>query len=399
MNMLYRPRQAITQHRLRVTMLGLRGFPDVQGGVEKHVENLSVRLAELGCDVEAIVRSPYMSGKGGRIWQDVTLHPIWSPRIQGVETFVHTFLGVLHAARTRPDVLHIHAIGPAFFTPLARLAGLRVVVTHHSVNYHYEKWNRLGRTILRLGERAGMVLAQGRIAVSHGLAAHVRGAYAVDVAVIPNGIGRPPEMRSTAALEAFGLVPRRYVLHVGRLDPEKCQADLIAAFARARRPDWKLAIAGGAEYSDAYSAAVKGAAENTAGVVMLGHQTGTALAELYAHAGVFVMPSRREGQPIAVLEAISYGCPVLLSDIPAHREIGAAAAQYFTVGDVAGLAERLSAAFDHPPDRAATAADRERILQAHDWRRIAEQTLDVYLAVRSRRFGAASAVPAKAHRG
>jgi glycosyltransferase involved in cell wall biosynthesis len=221
----------------------------------------------------------------------------------------------------------------------------------------------------------------------------VRGAYAVDVAVIPNGIGRPPEMRSTAALEAFGLVPRRYVLHVGRLDPEKCQADLIAAFARARRPDWKLAIAGGAEYSDAYSAAVKGAAEKTAGVVMLGHQTGTALAELYAHAGVFVMPSRREGQPIAVLEAISYGCPVLLSDIPAHREIGAAAAQYFTVGDVAGLAERLGAAFDHPPDRAANVADRERILQAHDWRRIAEQTLDVYLAVRSRRSGAAFGRP------
>jgi len=45
---------------LRVIMLGLRGFPDVQGGVEAHAEHLCPRLRELGCDVEVIVRSSYM---------------------------------------------------------------------------------------------------------------------------------------------------------------------------------------------------------------------------------------------------------------------------------------------------------------------------------------------------
>ena len=43
---------------LRVTMLGIRGFPNIQGGAENHAQNLSVRLAELGCDMEVIVRSP-----------------------------------------------------------------------------------------------------------------------------------------------------------------------------------------------------------------------------------------------------------------------------------------------------------------------------------------------------
>ena len=379
MNMLYHPTQAAARRRLRVTMLGLRGFPDVQGGVETHVENLSRRLAELGCDVEAIVRSSYVPHDKARVWHGVTLHPIWSPRIKGVEAFVHTFLGVLRAARTRPDVLHIHAIGPALFTPLARLAGLRVVVTHHSVNYEYEKWNRLARAILRLGERAGMGFAQGRIAVSQDLAAHVQRVCSVAVDVIPNGIVPPPVIRSTTALQTFGLVPQRYVLNVARLDPEKRQADLIAAFARARHPEWKLALVGGADYADAYSGAVHDAARKVPGVVMLGRQTHDALAELYAHAGVFVMPSAREGQPIAVLEAIGHGCPVLLSDIPAHREIGAAA-QYFAVGDIAGLTEQLRWTFDRLPLRSPI-AERERIMAAHDWRRIAEQTLDVYLAM------------------
>ena len=46
---------------LRVSMLGIRGFPDVQGGAEKHVEKLACALAALGCDVEAIVRASYVA--------------------------------------------------------------------------------------------------------------------------------------------------------------------------------------------------------------------------------------------------------------------------------------------------------------------------------------------------
>jgi glycosyltransferase involved in cell wall biosynthesis len=116
---------------LRIVMLGLRGFPDVQGGVERHVEHLSRRLVELGCEVEAIVRSPYMPKDCPPSWHGVKLHPVWSPRVTGVEALVHSFLGVFHAARMKPDILHIHSIGPALFAPLARALGLRVVVTHH----------------------------------------------------------------------------------------------------------------------------------------------------------------------------------------------------------------------------------------------------------------------------
>ena len=115
---------------LRVTMLGLRGFPNVQGGVENHAQNLSYRLVELGCDVEVIVRSAYVPRASSRTWHEIKLVRIWSPRIKGVEAFLHTLLGVMRAAWTRPDILHIHAVGPALFTPLARALGLRVIVTH-----------------------------------------------------------------------------------------------------------------------------------------------------------------------------------------------------------------------------------------------------------------------------
>ena len=123
--------------------------------------------------------------------------------------------------------------------------------------------------------------------------------------------------------------------------------------------------------------AVEQAARQTPGVVMLGHRTPAALAALYANAGAFVLPSSHEGQPIAVIEALGYGCPLILSDIPAHREIEIAA-RYFPAGDIDALAECLRDALLNPPDRAAV-AERERILRRHDWRSIARHTLEVYL--------------------
>jgi glycosyltransferase involved in cell wall biosynthesis len=370
---------------LRVTMLGIRGFPNVQGGAENHAQNLSARLVELGCDVEVIVRSPYVPKGSSRTFRGIKLVRVWSPRMQGVEALLHTFLGVVRAAWTRPDILHIHSVGPALFTPLARAFALRVVVTHHLPNYENKKWGFVARSILRRGERAGMLFANARIAVSAVLANRMERTYRVPVVVIPNGIGHPRKLQSIGTLLAFGLQPRRYVLMVARLDEQKRQLDLISAFAHISEPDWKLAIVGGADYASLYARAVAQAASETAGVVLLGHQTGDALAELYTHAGLFVLPSSHEGQPIAALEAMSYGCPIILSDIPAHREIGASHADFVQVGDVAGLAERLNARVSAGTDRRLDVIEQGRLMKNHDWREIALRTFDVYIAALSQR--------------
>lgn len=374
-------RAAFFQERrqvLRVTMLGIRGFPDVQGGVEKHAEKLACALADLGCGVEAIARSYYVAKDGYATWRNITITRIWAPRVRGVEAFVHTFFGVMRAAFRRPDILHIHGIGPAFFTPLARALGLRVVVTYHSLNYEHGKWGRVARSVLRFGEWAGMAFANGRIAVSEGLAKQMGRSYRVPVCAIPNGIDTPLRVRSTAFLEACGLAANRYALMVARIDETKCQLDLIAAYARLRKPTWKLALVGGSDHSSSYARAVAEVAGKTPGVVMLGHQTAKQLAELYTHAGLFVLPSSHEGQPIAVLEATSFGLPVLLSDIPAHRELSLSRVRYFKVGDIATLTEHLAATFAAPVLEKLDAAECARLAARHDWHNIAQRTLAVY---------------------
>ena len=374
---------------IRVMMLGLRGFPGVQGGVEKHVEQLSPLLIEYGCSVEAIVRAPYMPPSIAN-WRGVKFRRLWAPQSRQFEALVHTALGVCYAAFRRPDVLHIHAIGPALLVPLARVFGLRVVVTHHGCDYARTKWGLVAKAVLRLGERVGLRFSHGRIAVSRSLAAAMEQQYRIAVTPVPNAVALPTTPQSTKAIHAFGLEERRYILTVGRFVPEKRQTDLIAAFRRADIPGWKLAIVGDADHADAYSENVKGQARNAPGVVLTGVQTGQILAELFGHAGAFVLASSHEGLPIALLEALAYGLPCIASDILPHRELELGVSRYFAVGDVDRLSLRLIEVTKELFTDSARAAQRARIAAEYDSGRFARLTLGVYLdALGPRKAGAA----------
>ncbi|SFO19275.1 glycosyltransferase family 4 protein [Nitrosospira briensis] len=371
---------------LRVMMVGLRGCPGVQGGVEAHAEHLCPLLADLGFDVTVLTRSSFQPSGVGPKWKGVKLITIWAPRSKGLEAFIHTFFGVIYAAVDRPDVLHIHAVGPAIMALPARILGLKVVVTHHGPDYDRQKWGRFARFVLQLGEFFGMRMSQRRIVISNVIRELVRKKHKVDSDLIPNGVVFPEMPVTSQALKSFGLDAGRYVLLVSRLVPEKRHKDLIQAFQLAGLPDWKLALVGSSDHPDAYVREVKEMAGRTANVVMTGFQTGEALRELYAHAGMFVLSSSHEGLPIAMLEALSYGLPVIASDIPANLEVGLSAEHYFPLGNVSVLSKRLTEFSRIPLENSDREWRREWVRERYDWRDIAVHTGEVYAAVAGRQL-------------
>ena len=111
-----------------IYIFGFRGFPDVQGGVETHVENLAPQLVSMGHRVTACVRSPYVDKKGSREWKGVRLLRLWTVRNTYFEALLHSLICALAAGVRRPHVVHIQGIGPALVTTFAspsRLAGYR----------------------------------------------------------------------------------------------------------------------------------------------------------------------------------------------------------------------------------------------------------------------------------
>lgn len=324
---------------------GLRGIPGVIGGVETHCEELLPRLTRINPDIEIELccRAQYVD-PDLTSFRGVKLKPLYAPQGTRTEALISTLVAVLHAWRHGADAVHIHAVGPALMAPLARLLGLKVLLTHHGADYARAKWGRMARGMLKLGEWFGMHFANVVICVSPSLAVTMgkRFPSAKDrIVFIPNGVSSPesPDRPPAEVLASLGLEAGRFILCVARLVPEKGIDYLIEAF-RESADDRVLVIAGSGAKGDKYAEDLM--ARGGGAVRMLGMQPRSTLGVLYRNAAMFVLPSWHEGLPIAALEALSCRCPVLLSDIQPNRDIGLPDACYFPVGNKAALSRRLT---------------------------------------------------------
>lgn len=361
-----------------IYIFGFRGFPDVQGGIETHVENLAPQLVQMGHRVTACVRSPYVD-KQCREWKGVQLLRLWTVRNAYLETLLHSLICALVAGIRRPEVVHIHGIGPALVVPLLRMLGLRVVVTHHGEDYNREKWGWAARTLLRLGEAFGMRFAHQRIVISRSIERVVTSKYGKPCEIIPNGVVFAEMPRETDRVVELGLEPGRYVVTVGRLVPEKRQLDLLRAFDRAGLNGWKLAIVGRIDHKNKYADLLASEAARADNVVMAGFQTGDSLRQIYAHAGLFVLPSSHEGLPIALLEALSYGLPVLVSDIPSNMEVVSDTDRVFRMGSITDLSAKMRALSGVSLSASGREAIRLNCARRYNWTEIAQKTSAAYV--------------------
>lgn len=363
---------------MKVVVVGTRGIPDIMGGVETHCEELYPRLAAAGYDITIVRRSCYVAPENQiSEYRGVKLHDIYAPRKKSLEAIVHTFLAIIYAKRQKADILHIHAIGPALLTPFARLLGLKVIMTHHGPDYDREKWGKLAKTVLRWGERAGVRCANKVIVISKVIAdiclqKHNR----PDTDLIYNGVNTPTKATSTQYIASLGLQPGKYILATGRFVKEKGFDNLIKAFARLGRSDYRLAIAGDADHPDEYSQYLKQLAHDH-NVVLTGFIRGAKLNEILSHAALYVLPSSHEGLPIALLEALSYNLDVTVSDIPANTLACLNADDFHTTGSV----ESLEAALTRKLNNLQT--PRTYNLTPYNWDHIASQVKELYNSIAS----------------
>ena len=361
---------------MKIFVAGIRGIPHIPGGIEKHCEELYPRIAALGHDVLLATRRPYVVERRSE-WRRVGLVNLLAPRLKSLEAIVHTFLAVIYARLCRPDVVHLHAVGPALMTPLARLLGMRVVFTHHGPDYDREKWNRLAKGVLRFGECCGSGCAHERIVISKVIEASLRAQYHCHSNLVPNGVSRAIRTGAHDYLDRLGLVPGRYVLAVARFVPEKGLHDLMDAFQKIDYGG-RLVLAGDADHESDYSRELKKQARGDDRIVLTGYITGAPLQQVFSNAGLFVLPSYHEGLPIALLEALSYGIPVLASDIPANKEIGLPPHWYFRCRSITDLQRRMQALIARGMSAVEKQMVETMLAEKYDWDGIAAKTVQIY---------------------
>ena len=359
---------------MKIVVTGTRGIPGVMGGVETHCEELFPRLAVRGFDVTVVRRSAYVADGLGE-WRGVRLVDVESPRKKSLEAIVHTFRAINEAKRLGADILHIHAIGPALLVPYAKALGMRVVFTHHGPDYDRDKWGRAAKAMLKLGERMGCMFADEVIVISDVIRNLIKRKYnrTQHVHLIYNGVSQPEMCDYPEYFDELGIEKGRYILGMCRFVPEKNLHHLVEAFIKIKNEakGIKLVLAGDTDFEDEYSRGLKEMARKN-GVVLTGFVKGRKLHSLLTNCLCYCLPSSHEGLPIALLEAMSYGVKVIVSDIPANLEVGLNKNDYFPVGDVDALAEKLKIIIEHPLEHICYDMGK------YDWEEIANQVARVY---------------------
>ncbi|NDW17367.1 glycosyltransferase [Dysgonomonas sp. 216] len=360
---------------MKIIVIGTRGIPDIQGGIETHCEKLYPILVSLGYDV-TVVRRPNYLEKEKRIslFKGVKIKDIWAPRRKNIEAIIHTFFAVFYAKTQKPDILHIHAIGPSILAPLARLLGMKVIVTHHGPDYNRDKWGMFAKLMLRIGEKNAARYSNHIIAISNVIKKDLTEKYkrTKNVSLIPNGVNIPDIAQSTDYIESLGVEKHKYIFALGRFVKEKGFDNLVEAYAGiADKKGIKLVIAGDADHETEYSLSLKKYAKEQ-GVILTGFIKGEYLNELFSNAAFFVLPSFHEGLPISLLEAMSYNLDVVLSDILANRGILNDDNLFFEPGNVEQLRSKIEQKLEQPIMRITYD------LSPYNWDHIAEQTRAVY---------------------
>lgn len=357
---------------MKIVVTGTRGIPNVMGGVETHCEELFPRIAAMGNDVTVIRRKSYVSD-GLKEWKGVKLVDIETPKKKSFEAIIHTFRAVNKAKKIGANILHIHAIGPALLVPYAKMLGMKVVFTHHGPDYDRDKWGKAAKTILKLGERMGCIFADDVIVISEVIHSLIKRKYkrTKRVHLIYNGVSQPNMCDYPEYFSELGIEKGKYILGMCRFVPEKNLHHLVEAFSKINAQGYKLVLAGDTDFEDDYSKNLKKMAKKH-GVVLTGFIKGKKLHSLLTHTRCFVLPSSHEGLPIALLEAMSYHLPVIVSDIPANLEVRLDKDMYFKVGDIDELAEKLQKNISSPFQHI------NYDMSKYNWDNIAEQTSIIY---------------------
>lgn len=364
---------------MKIAFIGQKGIPAIFGGVERHVEELSTRLADRGHEVCVYVR-PYYTKISEEYYHKVKLRRLTSLRTKHLDAISHVFLSSLDTYLRNYDIIHYHGIGPSLLSFIPRYTKAKIITTIHALDYRQKKWGAFAKWFLKLGERGGVRFPNKTIVVSNLLKKYVEERYQKEAIYIPNGF-TPQEKRKINISIKHKISKNNYILTVGRLIPDKKIHLLVKSMCQVSSKH-KLVIVGDSAYTDQYAEALKLVTSRYQRIIFTGAIFGKELSEIYSNAYLFILPSEQEGASISLLEAMSYGICCLCSDIPENLELIGDCGFTFKNKDPEDLREKLEMLLSNPHLVAEMGKKGEAyVLKNYHWDNIVTKVENLYQEV------------------
>ena len=369
---------------MKIAMIGHKRIPSREGGVEVVVEEISTRLVKDGYKVDAYNRkgknvqdkNADRENKKIKEYKGVKIITIPTINKKGIDALIYSFFASIRALFGKYDVLHYHAEGSCAMLWIPHLFKKKIVVTIHGLDWQRSKWGGFATKYIKFGEKLAVKYADEIIVLSKGVQNYFKENYNRDTVFIPNGVNKPVIKKPNIIKEKYGLDKNEYILFLARIVPEKGVHHLIEAYKKINT-DKKLVIAGGASHTNDYLEKIKAMAREDKRIIMTGFVQGEELEELYSNCYIYCLPSEVEGMPLSLLEAMSYGCNCLVSNIEENIQVCQEMGWTFKNSNVEDLKVNIEKLLNRDKliekDKIS-----EYILKKYNWEDVVEKTKKLY---------------------
>ena len=358
---------------MKIVMIGHKRIPSREGGVEIVVEELSTRMVKLGHKVTVYnrkgknVQDKNASDENQKLKEYKGVKIVTIPTInkKGIDAFLYSLFASIRVLFGKYDILHYHAEGSCAMLWLPHLFHKKIIVTIHGLDWNRSKWGGFATKY-----------ADKIIVLSKGVQDYFKEKYNRETIFIPNGVEKPNIREPGIIKEKYNLEKDSYILFLARIVPEKGLDDLIDAYNKIKT-DKKLVIAGGASHTNDYLRHIEQKVKKNKNIIMTGFVQGEELEELFSNTYLYCLPSHIEGMPISLLEAMSYGRNVLVSDIEENTQVIGKYGTSFKKGNIDDLAKKLQDSLNEK-NRKNSEDIENYILKRYNWNEIVKETLKLY---------------------
>tara|TARA_B100001063_G_C16709618_1_gene527267 strand:+ start:76 stop:1179 length:1104 start_codon:yes stop_codon:yes gene_type:complete len=303
--------------KLKISIIGSRGYPYVYSGYETLVKELSERLVSKGHSVRVYCHSSLFKNKPN-FFNGIEL--IYTPSFETkfLSQISNSFFSFLHVCFSKTDIVLVvnSANGP--FGILTKLFGKKTCINVDGLEWLRPKWKGLGSYYFKISSKLSTNLFDEIITDSNHMYLIYKKMFNKNSRVIAYG-STMIKTKSDDVLVKFKLETNNYYLIVGRLVPDNNSKLIIKAFLKSKSPK-KLVIVGDVPYKDNYAEQVKKMASNN--IVFTGYiKSQEKLSQIYKNCFCYIHGHEYGGTNPTMINALDLNCKIIALNTIFNREM------------------------------------------------------------------------------
>ena len=359
--------------KLKIAIIGSRGYPYVYSGYETLVRVLSERLVKSGHHVRVYCHSSLFTKKP-KFVNGIEL--VYTPSIETkfLSQFTNSFFSFLHVCFSKNDVVFVvnSANGP--FGLFTKLFQKKTCINVDGLEWLRPKWKGLGSVYFRFASRLATIFFDEIISDSVEMNKVYRRKFGRKSTVITYGSTMKAK-KNSKILKKFSLLKKEYYLIVGRLIPDNNSKIIIEGFLKSNS-NKSIVIVGDVPYNDDYANEIK--LLKSKKVIFTGYINDQVdLTVLYNNCFGYIHGHEFGGTNPAMINALDLNCQILALDTVFNREMLQNKQSIFLSKNQNSIMEKINK-FEKIYDILLEKNSNYKLSNKYDWNYIVKQYMDVF---------------------